>query len=44
MSMVEEKILGVEWVPGTGTFITINSELCTGCSRCVRVMYSHSCS
>jgi len=37
LSMVEEKILGVEWVPGTGTFITVNSELCTGCGRCVRV-------
>ncbi len=32
-----EDIPGVEWVPGTGEFIKVNSELCSGCGNCVKV-------
>lgn len=30
-------IPGVEWVSGTGRFIEVNFEACTGCGNCVRV-------
>jgi NAD-dependent dihydropyrimidine dehydrogenase PreA subunit len=28
---------GVEWVPGTGAFIKIDLEKCTGCANCMKV-------
>jgi ferredoxin like protein len=28
---------GVEWVEGTGNFIRIQKEICTGCANCVKV-------
>lgn len=30
-------IPGVEWVEGTGNFITIDEERCTGCGNCLKV-------
>jgi NAD-dependent dihydropyrimidine dehydrogenase PreA subunit len=30
-------IPGVEWVPGTGEFITVDPEKCTGCGDCIKV-------
>ncbi|PIP38131.1 MAG: hypothetical protein COX19_14425 [Desulfobacterales bacterium CG23_combo_of_CG06-09_8_20_14_all_51_8] len=28
---------GVEWTSGTGAFITVDAEKCTGCANCVNV-------
>lgn len=32
-----QDIPGVEWVPETGRFITVNSDTCTGCANCIKV-------
>jgi ferredoxin-like protein FixX len=32
-----QDIPGVEWVEGTGNFITIHEEKCTGCGNCLKV-------
>jgi len=32
-----ERFPGVEWIPGTGAFITVDTEKCTGCANCVNV-------
>lgn len=32
-------IPGVEWVPGTGDFIRVEPERCTGCGDCARVCF-----
>ena len=28
---------GIEWVEGTGEFITVDPEKCTGCGNCIKV-------
>jgi MinD superfamily P-loop ATPase len=28
---------GIEWVEGTGDFITVDQDKCTGCGNCVKV-------
>lgn len=33
----DERFPGVEWIPGTGAFITVDTEKCTGCANCVNV-------
>lgn len=32
-----EDIPGVEWVGGTGDFIQVDGEKCTGCGNCLKV-------
>jgi len=32
-----EDMPGVEWVEGTGEFIIVNVEKCTGCGNCIKV-------
>jgi NAD-dependent dihydropyrimidine dehydrogenase PreA subunit len=32
-----EDMPGIEWVEGTGEFITVNAEKCTGCGNCIKV-------
>jgi len=31
------KFPGVEWIDGTGTFISIDTNKCTGCGNCIKV-------
>jgi len=37
MAKTYEEFPGVEWVEGTGEFISVNEEKCDGCANCVRV-------
>ena len=37
MARTSEEFPGVEWVDGTGNFIKIDEEKCTGCGNCIRV-------
>ena len=37
MVKTSDKFPGVEWVEGTGDFIKINDEKCTGCANCIKV-------
>jgi NAD-dependent dihydropyrimidine dehydrogenase PreA subunit len=37
MARTSEEFPGVEWVDGTGNFIRIDEERCTGCGNCIRV-------
>ena len=32
-----DDIPGVEWVPGSGKFITVDPDTCTGCANCIKV-------
>ena len=32
---VSQKNPGVEWIDGTGSFITIETQKCKGCGNCV---------
>ena len=34
---VSQKNPGVEWIDGTGSFITIETQKCKGCGNCVKV-------
>jgi ferredoxin-like protein FixX len=34
---MSQKYPGVEWIDGTGAFITIETHKCTGCGNCVKV-------
>lgn len=37
MPRTEKKFPGVEWIDGTGDFIQVDLEKCTGCANCVNV-------
>lgn len=37
MARTSEEFPGVEWVDGTGNFINIDEEKCTGCGNCTKV-------
>jgi ferredoxin-like protein FixX len=37
MVKTSKEFPGVEWVDGTGEFIKIDHQKCTGCSNCVNV-------
>ncbi len=37
MKKTRADIPGVEWVPGSGDFITIDQAKCTGCAGCIKV-------
>jgi NAD-dependent dihydropyrimidine dehydrogenase PreA subunit len=37
MARTSEEFPGVEWVDGTGNFIRIDEERCTGCGNCIKV-------
>lgn len=37
----ENLILGCDWIPGTGDFIKVRSELCTGCAACVKACFGN---
>ncbi len=37
MPRTSKDIPGVEWVQGTGAFIRVRQEACTGCASCVKV-------
>ncbi len=37
MPRTVERFPGVEWVDGTGEFIRVDVEKCTGCGNCVKV-------
>ena len=35
------KFPGVEWIEGTGDFIKINEDKCSGCANCVKICLGH---
>lgn len=37
MKKTHPDIPGVEWIPGTGEFIKIDMDKCTGCANCMKV-------
>lgn len=37
MARMNEEFPGVEWIDGTGEFIKIVEEKCTGCANCVKI-------
>jgi NAD-dependent dihydropyrimidine dehydrogenase PreA subunit len=34
---ISERFPGVEWVEGTGSFISVDTQRCTGCGNCMKV-------
>ncbi|MFX0042557.1 MAG: DUF362 domain-containing protein [Candidatus Hodarchaeota archaeon] len=32
-----EEFPGIDWIEGTGEFIMIQEEICTGCANCLKV-------
>ena len=37
MVRTSDEFPGVEWVEGSGDFVKINDEKCTGCGNCIKV-------
>lgn len=37
MARTSDRYPGIEWVEGTGNFIQVDPEKCTGCGNCVKV-------
>lgn len=34
---VSQQYPGIEWIEGTGAFITVDTKKCTGCGNCIKV-------
>ncbi len=37
MARTSERYPGVQWTEGTGDFVKVDGEKCTGCGNCVKV-------
>ncbi len=42
MVKTSKKFPGVQWIEGTGEFIKIDQEKCTGCASCLKVCLASS--